>query len=481
MPIEIGNQGRVNEIMKRLQTALFTTLLATLFLSGCQNSSNAITSAEPVKKQQNPSLNWIDDTFSEQNVWQYMASEMKMPTENNERINKEIDFYKNKQRYFTDVSTRAEPYMYWLAEQIKERNMPMELVLIPIIESAFRTDVVSSQNAAGLWQIVPSTGKNFGLKQNQLYDGRHDVVASTTAALDLLERLHKMFDDDWLLAVAAYNSGEGRVMQAMAKNKKQGKPTDFWSLSSLPPTTKQYIPRLLALQSIFKDPAKYGIKLAKADKANALIPVKIDQPIELSAAADQIGISANRLQHLNAGYKKGVTNANGEHFILLPRSLESQFIESIESGQIARANVKSSSEQTSMKTAQVTKDKTSKNSKQYTIKAGDSLSLIASKNNVKIKDLKQWNNLTDKSLILPGQKLVINSSKVTTAKNSTKKASQDNDLKKIVYTVKQGDSLDKIAKKHGVKLAELKSWNTIKDEKKLKLGAKVTVYVDSNS
>ncbi|SES66951.1 transglycosylase SLT domain-containing protein [Thorsellia anophelis] len=467
--------------MKRLQTALFTTLLAILFLSGCQNSSNAVMSPDPVKKHDNPSLNWIDDTFSEQTVWQYMAKEMTMPTESNSRIEKEIDFYKNKQRYFTDVSTRAEPYMYWLSEQIKERKMPMELVLIPIIESAFRTDVVSSQNAAGIWQIVPSTGKNFGLKQNQLYDGRHDVVASTTAALDLLERLHKMFDNDWLLAIAAYNSGEGRVMQAIAKNKKQGKPTDFWSLSTLPPTTKQYIPRLLALQSIFKNPEKYGVKLAKADKANALIPVKIDQPIELSAAADQIGISANRLQHLNAGYKKGVTNANGEHYILLPRALETQFISSIESGQIARAKVKSSTDQPNTQTASNSKNKTPNTQGQYTIEKGDSLSLIASKNNVKISDLKKWNNLTDKSLILPGQKLIVNSTKLANAQNNTAQKNDTNKRQKIVYTVKQGDSLGKIAQKHGVKLAELKSWNTIKDDKKLKLGSKVTVYVDSNS
>lgn len=469
--------------MKRLQTLLFTTLLAILFLTGCQNSSNAVTSNKYKKQHNNPSLNWIDDTFDDQNIWQYMAKEMTMPTDHNDRVAKEVNFYKNKQHYFTDVSTRAEPYMYWLAEQIKKRDMPMELVLIPIIESAFKTDVVSSQNAAGLWQIVPSTGKNFGLKQNQMYDGRHDVVASTTAALDLLQRLHKMFDNDWLLALAAYNSGEGRVMQAIAKNKKQGKPTDFWSLSSLPRGTQQYIPRLIALQIIFKNPDQYGVTLAKADKAHALIPVKIDQPIELSAAADQIGISANKLKHLNAGYKKGVTSASGEHYILLPRSLETQFITSIESGQIARANTKNQliDEDDTSLASNTDKPKLINISKSfYTVKNGESIGLIASKNNVRVADLKRWNNLTDKSVIVPGQKLAINQSNTKSTGKNNKSTTAQNSRKKIIYTVKQGDSLSKIAQKHGVKLRDLRNWNSVKDETKLKLGAKMTVYVDKS-
>ncbi|MFC0180865.1 transglycosylase SLT domain-containing protein [Thorsellia kenyensis] len=408
---------------KTLQTLLFTTVFATFLLTGCQSQSNAKTIVAPTTTD-NPDLDWIDKTFKKQDIWTFVASEMTLPNEKNDRVQKEIAFYEGKTRYFKDVSKRAEPYMYWISKEIKDRNLPMELVLIPVIESGFQTEVVSSQNAAGLWQFVPSTGKNFGLTQNQRYDGRHDVVASTKAALDLLEKLNKMFDGDWLLTLAAYNSGEGRVMKAIAANKKKGQPTDYWSLSSLPSGTQQYIPRILALQTIFKNPEAYGVSLTKADKSHALIPVKIDQPIELSAAADKLGITEGRLQTLNAGYKKGVTRENGEHYVLLPRALEKRFISSIESGEIARASFTNSEKSTA---------------------------------------------------------LVSNEKKSTNKKSATAKKASSSPETKIVYTIKKGDSLGLIAQKHGVKLKDLRSWNAIKDDKKLQLGAKVTIYVKNSS
>ncbi|VTP60585.1 Membrane-bound lytic murein transglycosylase D precursor [Serratia rubidaea] len=155
--------------------------------------------------------------------------------------------------------------MYWIVEQIKKRNMPMELVLLPIVESAFDPHATSSANAAGLWQIVPQTGRNYGLKNNQWYDGRRDVVASTTAALNMMEYLNRMFKGDWLLTVAAYNSGEGRVMRAVKANRRQGKPTNFWALS-LPRETSIYVPKMLALSEIIKHSKKYGVRLRKRMK-----------------------------------------------------------------------------------------------------------------------------------------------------------------------------------------------------------------------
>ncbi|SUG79459.1 membrane-bound lytic murein transglycosylase d [Salmonella enterica subsp. enterica] len=165
----------------------------------------------------------------------------------NSRIREQKQKYLRNKSYLHDVTLRAEPYMYWIAGQVKKRNMPMELVLLPIVESAFDPHATSGANAAGIWQIIPSTGRNYGLKQTRNYDARRDVVASTTAALDMMQRLNKMFDGDWLLTVAAYNSGEGRVMRAIKANKARGKPTDFWSLS-LPRETKLYVPKMLALE-----------------------------------------------------------------------------------------------------------------------------------------------------------------------------------------------------------------------------------------
>lgn len=142
----------------------------------------------------------------------------------NPRIREQKQKYLRNKSYLHDVTLRAEPYMYWIAGQVKKRNMPMELVLLPIVESAFDPHATSGANAAGIWQIIPSTGRNYGLKQTRSYDARRDVVASTTAALDMMQRLNKMLDGDWLLTVAAYNSGEGRVMKAVKRTVRVANP-----------------------------------------------------------------------------------------------------------------------------------------------------------------------------------------------------------------------------------------------------------------
>lgn len=178
----------------------------------------------------------------------------------------------------------------------------MELVLLPIVESAFDPHATSGANAAGIWQIIPSTGRNYGLKQTRNYDARRDVVASTTAALNMMQRLNKMFDGDWLLTVAAYNSGEGRVMKAIKTNKARGKSTDFWSLP-LPQETKQYVPKMLALSDILKNSKRYGVRLPTTDESRALARVHLSSPVEMAKVADMAGISVSKLKTFNAGVK----------------------------------------------------------------------------------------------------------------------------------------------------------------------------------
>src|SRR5476649_125017 len=226
------------------------------------------------------SARWLnnDDSITQKNLWNFIGDELKMKVPENARIREQkVKYLKNKS-YLHDVTLRAEPYMYWITEQIKKRNMPMELVLLPIVESAFDPKATSSANAAGLWQIVPQTGRNYGLKQNQWYDGRRDVVASTTAALDMMQRLNRMFDGDWLLTIAAYNSGEGRILQAIKTNKAKGKPTDFWALS-LPRETTIYVPKMLALSNIIKNSKQYGVVLPKSNDDHALARVEVGQQI----------------------------------------------------------------------------------------------------------------------------------------------------------------------------------------------------------
>ena len=183
--------------------------------------------------------------------------------------NKDVRHYRNwylkHPTHLETVAKRAEPFLYLIVEAVEERNLPLELALLPIVESSFDQFAYSHGRAAGLWQITPPTGRSFGLEQNWWYDGRRDVVESTRAALDLLEYLNRKFDGNWQHALAAYNTGEGRVFRAIRNNKAAGKPTDFWSLS-LPKETSGYVPKLYAVADVIKNQKKYGLSIPMVAK-----------------------------------------------------------------------------------------------------------------------------------------------------------------------------------------------------------------------
>ena len=188
----------------------------------------------------------------EPNLWQHAANQFTFEIPDNKRVTAQKNWYLRHPSYMRRVSKRASPFLYHIVEQIEQHDMPMEFVLLPIVESAFDPFAYSHGSAAGMWQFIEGTGKRFGLKQTWWYDGRRDAIASTEAAMKYLAYLHKFFDGNWLHALAAYNSGEGRVRNAIRKNKRLGKPTDFWSLS-LPRETRAYVPKLLALADILKN------------------------------------------------------------------------------------------------------------------------------------------------------------------------------------------------------------------------------------
>lgn len=401
------------------------------------------------------SARWLEsDTGVAQNdLWNFISDELKMKVQDNALIREQKRKYLKNKSYLHDVTLRAEPYMYLIVEQIKQRKMPMELVLLPIVESAFDPHATSSANAAGLWQIVPSTGRNYGLKQNQWYDGRRDVVASTKAALDMMERLNKMFNGDWLLTIAAYNSGEGRVMQAVKANKAKGKPTNFWALS-LPRETSIYVPKMLALSDIIKNSKKYGIKLPETNENRALARVDVGQQIELTQAAEMAGMSLTKLKAYNSGYKRNVTAPNGPHYIMLPKTHAEQFKDSLADTDI----VVSKSTQVANNT------KTSASGSQYKVRPGDTLSTIAKRLNIKTSDLQSWNNLRTSSTLKVGQTLQL-------ASNTASKS--------ITYQVRKGDSFASIAKRHGVNTNDVMRWNSIVSKaNSLQPGLKLTLYVN---
>lgn len=408
---------------------------------------------------QTVSSRWPDHNNTEQeDLWRFIGDGMKMKVPDNNRIREQRNRFLRNKSYLHDVALRAEPYMYWIVEQIKQRDMPMELVLLPIVESAFDPHATSPANAAGLWQIVPQTGRNYGLKQNQWYDGRRDIAASTTVALDIMQRMNKMFNGDWLLTLAAFNSGERRVLQAIKANKRQGKTIDFWSLS-LPRETSIYVPRMLALSDIIKNSQHYGITLPKPNKQRALARIDVGQQIQLTQAAEMAGMSLSTLKAYNPGYKRNITAPNGPHYIMLPESYVHQFKNSLATEDIITVDRKYSLNENNHRLV-------APNS--YKVRPGDTLSTIAKRLNISLKELFTSNNLSRDSKLKIGQLLMIAGDKkrATVADNT------------IQYRVRRGDSLSSIAKRHSVNIDDVMRWNNIITESsQLKAGDTLTLYI----
>ena len=449
-------------------------LLASVLLMGCQASQhNANVPEQHAQSLSSAGQNendkftdrmlsprWQDDGTAltqDQDLWNYIRDGLKMEVPENTRIREQKQKYLRNKSYLHDVTLRAEPYMYWIVEQIKQRKMPMELVLLPIVESAFNPHATSAANAAGIWQIVPSTGRNYGLKQNQWYDGRRDIVASTRAVLDMMERLNGMFDGDWLLTIAAYNSGEGRVLKAIKQNKARGKPTDFWHLS-LPRETTLYVPKLLALQDILKNNKRYGVRLPAPKESRALARVEVGQQIKLTQAAEMAGLSVAKLKNYNTGYKRGATAPNGPHYIMVPKANVAQLRNSLASGDIAAV--------------QPTRLATTGGSS-YKVRNGDTLSGIASRMGVSVKALQRANNLRGNT-IKPGQTLTFGGGAA-----GSELADNGNS---ITYKVRKGDSLASIARRHGVEIKDVKRWNSVlSNSSSIQPGDKITLFVKNNA
>ncbi len=454
-------------------------IIASVLLVGCQTSrqddnapeqhAQSVSSAgqgEAGKYTDDRAISarWLDNSsLAQPDLWNFISDELKMQVPENARIREQKKRYLNNKSYLHDVTLRAEPYMYWIVEQIKQRKMPMELVLLPIVESAFDPKATSASKAAGLWQIVPTTGRNYGLKQNQWYDGRRDVVASTTAALDMMQRLNRMFDGDWLLTIAAYNSGEGRIMQAIRTNKAKGLPTDFWSLR-LPRETTIYVPKMLALSTIIKNSKQYGVFLPKSNDDHALARVEVGQQIELTQAAEMSGLSLTKLKSYNTGYKRNVTAPNGPHYIMLPKSHASQLRDSLAVGDIA-----------AVQPASIADNKATEGAR-YKVRSGDTLSSIAKRLNVKTNDLLKWNNLRSSSNLKIGQTLQVASNSKIAGNDSFASNSS------ITYQVRKGDSLASIAKRHGVNIKDVMRWNNALDSAStLQPGLKLTLFVNGKA
>jgi len=265
-----------------------------------------------------------DDIFPAkpaESLWPKINAGYKMYTKPSKkglkRIKKYENWYKKRPDYIERMMVRANKYLYFVYQEVKKRNMPMEIALLPMIESAYNPLAKSKAKAVGMWQFIPSTGRLYGLQQDWWRDERKNVIESTDSALDYLERLHDEFGT-WELALAAYNAGEGRVGRTQKKNKRNKRPTDFYSLN-LPMETRNYVPKLLAIRNIMQNPAKYGIELKDIPFQPYFESVVVPDEIDTELAARLAEISLEEFQLLNAEHKRPIMKSvEGAHSILLP-------------------------------------------------------------------------------------------------------------------------------------------------------------------
>ncbi|GAB2654683.1 LysM peptidoglycan-binding domain-containing protein [Vibrio panuliri] len=454
---------------------------------------------------------------SQQDVWKRIAMQLEMPIPNHKKVDYYRTWYLKHPGHLKTVSQRAEPFLYLITEKIEQRGLPMELALLPVVESSFDAFAYSHGSAAGLWQFVPSTGKMYGLEQNFWYDGRRDVPAATDAALDFLTDLNQRFDGNWSHAIAAYNSGGGRVSSAIRKNKKLGKPIDFFSLD-LPKETSSYVPKLLALADIIANQEKYGIDIPAIKNQPVVEVVQPNEQLDLAIAANYAGISVRELQSLNPAYNQWATSPDKNNQLLLPVDSVKKFKTELTANRgkgmkVVRYKVKSgdtvsvlarkyntttkvirSANNMSNNTIRVGQHLlipvSTKDDKAYTLSAsnrlaktqstargkyklthtvakGDSLWSIAKANKVSHQSLAKWNGMGPRDTLRVGQKLVV-------WKNSADGAI----IRTVFYSVRNGDTVSGIASKFKVKSQDVVKWNNLQKKKYLQPGQKLKLYVD---
>lgn len=385
----------------------------------------------------------------------------------NSRINRQIDFYKESSGYLQTVTDRSSPFIFEIVEELDRRGMPLELALLPIVESAYNPNASAPGNTVGLWQILGSTGRSLGLKQDWWYDGRRDPIASTNAALDYLSTLYERFDQDWLLALAAYNTGQGNVQKAIDRNVSIGRATDYWSLN-LPRITEEFVPKLIALSRLISTPEQHGVELTLVENKPAVTKIDVGFQIDLSQAAAAAGLESENLYHLNPGFRQWATHPDGPHTLLIPITHADNFIAALHTLEAQPV---------------VTWDR-------YVVQAGDTLSKIARDFRTQVSALQQANGLQG-SRIIAGESLLIprayNSATPIPAPNAPVYLSSETTSGNPAvlpaspparYEIRSGDSLWRVASRYNLSVANLAAWNEIDQDAILKPGQFLSLRAD---
>ena len=448
--------------------------------------------------------------------------------EDNRRIQSELKWFVSHPDYLTRVFTRAQRYLPHITSELQRRGLPLELALLPIVESAYDPFAYSHGRAAGLWQMIPGTATRFGIKQNWWYDGRRDVVDSTRAALEYLEHLYKYNEGNWLNAIASYNSGEGNVRKAVRRNRAAGKPDDFWNLR-LSKETSAYVPRLLALVEIVRDPARFNVTLPRVADEVQFVVADIGSQIDLALAAELAGIDIDTVYAFNPGYNRWSTDPKGPHTLVLPADVAADFstalaavpakdrvrwkrhkikngeaisqialkyhttVAAIRSANNLRGNtiragkhlmipvatkpLSAYSKSADERLAKTQNRARAANKIEHIVRSGESFWTISRKYHVTTRQLSAWNGMAPRDTLPVGRKLVVwTNADVSPSMSPT--AALGNTTRKLRYKVRRGDSLYLIANRFRVTISQLIRWNKIDKNKILRPGQTLTMFVD---
>ena len=495
-----------------------------MVLSGCQSLvvSNKLAIFE---------TDTLNSSYSseDKDLWKVIANQQEIRVDDNSRVQSHINWITQRPDYLASISKRAQPFLYLVVSEVENERLPIEIALLPIVESDYYPFSYSHGTATGIWQFIPSTGRMYGLEEDWWHEDRRDVLASTKAALHYLKDLNQMFEGDWLLSIAAYNAGPGRVQRAIDKNIKQGKKTDYWSLD-LPKETEKYVPKLLAIAKVLKDPARYNQKLLSIENKPYLEPIKLESQFDLALIAQWTNLSIDEIYSFNPGLKRWATPEALPYTILLPIDVVGDFkevlsnqknrpkvswtrykvkegdslgviaqnfnttIHQIQSvneikGNLIRANsylivplARESEDYYSLSDDQREKSRlnASKNSEKliYKVVSGDSLWKISQDFSVTVNELVRWNKIVPTAPLSIGKELVI----LIDDKEKTELAKITHtgiDINRnIVYTVKSGDNLSLIAQRYKVKVSQIRDWNDLNEKDILQPGDKLTITIN---
>ncbi|HCY63823.1 MAG TPA: lytic transglycosylase [Oxalobacteraceae bacterium] len=391
-------------------------------------------------------------TIEEMDVWERIRKGFAIPDLDNPLVISQTNWYSARPDYIQRTTTRASRYLYHVVEELEKRQMPTELALLPFIESAFNPQAYSSAKAAGMWQFIPSTGRDFDLKQSAFKDERRDVLASTEAALSYLQKLHGMFGD-WQLALAAYNWGEGSVQRAINKNRAAGLPTDFNSLSRLMPAeTQNYVPKLQAVKNIIAAPEQFGISLPRVDNQPYFVTVGKTRDIDIKLAAQLAELSLEEFKALNPQFNRPVIIGSADTQILLPKNNAAKFKENL-------ANWgKTLSSWTAHKVTG----------------ARERIDAIAKRFGTTPQVIREVNNIPPKMALKAGSTILVPKTELTSQKDIGGEVADTAimqvvpdipETRRIYVKVSKRDTLASLASRHKVSVEQIRDWNDLNSDK----------------